>query len=197
MRFSKIFTGIALVSTAIAVATPQQIADGIMSVTQKSKALQEPAQNITLANAALFPFGQGPVPMLITGFADIVSTASALIAQLPGTPPIQKRGEQQHARDLSSRGPDADLVFMAFHDFVEVHQFLLSIVIGKAGLLDQVPFIGPPIAAALRGVEGVVDTIALGLSDLVQSHSDDIMAQGNLLLDTLTTAIESYSSPGN
>ncbi len=30
-------------------------------------------------------------------------------------------------------------------------------MIGKAGLLTKVPFIGPPVAAALRQLEGVVD----------------------------------------
>jgi len=41
--------------------------------------------------------------------------------------------------------------------FVAVHQALLNILIGKAGLFNTVPLIGTPVATALRGVEGVVD----------------------------------------
>ncbi|KAI0450920.1 hypothetical protein F5B21DRAFT_507688 [Xylaria acuta] len=194
MLFSKIFTGIAMASTAMAAATPQQIADGIKSVTQKSQALQAPAQSITPLNAGLIVIGQGPLPVIITGFADIVSTANALIAQLPGTPPIAKRGEQEHARDLSPRGPDADLVFGAFREFVRVHQALLNILIGKAGLLTHIPVVGQPVATALRGVEGVVDTIAITLINLLQTHSNDVASDANSLGNTLDLAIQSYDS---
>lgn len=114
MLFSKIFTGLAMASAAMAAASPQQIADSIDSLTQKSTALQGPAQSITLLNAPLIVIGQGPFPQIIAGFTDIVSTAAALISQLEGTGPIQKRSEMTHARDLSPRGPDADLVFNAF-----------------------------------------------------------------------------------
>lgn len=41
--------------------------------------------------------------------------------------------------------------------FVRAHQILLNILIGKAGILTNVPFIGPPVATVLRSVEGVVD----------------------------------------
>lgn len=38
-----------------------------------------------------------------------------------------------------------------------VHQELLNVLIGKAGLFNTVPFIGQPVAAVLRAVESVVD----------------------------------------
>jgi Family of unknown function len=41
--------------------------------------------------------------------------------------------------------------------FITVHQQLLSILIGKAGLFSDVPFIGAPVAQALREIESVVD----------------------------------------
>jgi len=41
--------------------------------------------------------------------------------------------------------------------FVRVHQVLLNILIGKAGLFQTVPFIGEPVAATLRQLESVVD----------------------------------------
>ncbi|KAI0441889.1 hypothetical protein F4803DRAFT_551684 [Xylaria telfairii] len=195
MLFSKIFTGITMAATAMAAATPQQIASGIASLTQKSQALQAPAQSITILNAPLIVIGQGPFPTIIAGFADIVSTANALIAQLPGSAPIA-RGEKQHARDLSIRGPDADLVFSTFREFVRVHQALLNILIGKAGILSKIPVIGQPVATALRGVEGVVDSIAISTINLLQVHSNDVASDANSLGNTIDLAIKSYDSIG-
>jgi hypothetical protein len=106
--------------------------------------------------------------------------------------------------------------------FVRVHQTLLNILIGKAGLFETVPFIGAPIAQVLRQVENVVDvslylllppppllhphrppivfvfsltsyqTIALGLIDTVQSRAADLQNQADSLGMTLNTAIEKY-----
>ncbi|KAI0867833.1 hypothetical protein GGS24DRAFT_484264 [Hypoxylon argillaceum] len=194
MLFSKIFTGIAMATTAMAVATPQQIADSIKSITDKSQALQAPAQSITILNAPLIIVGQGPFPQIIAGFTDIVSTATVLVNQLAGTPPIQKRDVKEHARDLSTRGADADLVFNAFRDFVRVHQALLNILIGKAGLLEKIPLVGEPVATALRQVENVVDTIAITLINLVQSHATDITSAANDLGNSLDLTISKYDS---
>ena len=33
---------------------------------------------------------------------------------------------------------------------------LLGVVIGKAGFLTQIPFIGPPVSSVLGSIEGVV-----------------------------------------
>ncbi len=54
-----------LVAPVIAAATPQQIADGIKLITEKSKALQAPAQSITIVNAPLIAIGQGPFPVCL------------------------------------------------------------------------------------------------------------------------------------
>lgn len=48
---------------AAAAATPQQIADGLASITQKFQTLQAPAQSITILNAPLIVIGQGPFPV--------------------------------------------------------------------------------------------------------------------------------------
>ncbi|RWA14324.1 hypothetical protein EKO27_g816 [Xylaria grammica] len=197
MHFSKIFAGLAMASSAMAALSPQQIADGIKSITTKSQALQAPAQSITILNAPLIAIGQGPFPTLIAGFQDIVSTGNTLIAQLAGTGPITKRDEKEHARDLSPRGPDADLVFGAFREhlqFVAVHQALLNILIGKAGLLEKIPIIGQPVATVLRAVEGVVDTIAIDLIGLTQSRANDLTSDANSLDNTLQLTISKYDS---
>ncbi|TGJ88235.1 hypothetical protein E0Z10_g563 [Xylaria hypoxylon] len=194
MQFSKILAGIAMASSAMAALSPQQIADGIKSVTAKSQALQAPAQSITALNAALIIVGQGPFPPLIAGFQDIVSTGNTLITQLGGTGPITKRDEKEHPRDLSPRGPDADLVFGAFREFVAVHQALLNILIGKAGLLEKIPVIGEPVATVLRAVEGVVDTIAIDLISITQARANDLTSDANSLDNSLQLAISKYDS---
>jgi len=191
MRFSQIFAGLTLASSAMAAATPQQIADGIRAITQKSAALQGPAQSITILNAPLIVIGQGPFPAIIAGFQDIVSTATVLAGQLEGTQPI-KRDEPQHARDISARGADADLIFNTFREFVRVHQALLNILIGKAGILTKIPLVGPPVAAVLRSVEAIVDTIAITLINLVQARAGDLESQADALGNTLDLAIKQY-----
>jgi hypothetical protein len=54
-------------------------------------------------------------------------------------------------------GAESDAIFNAFREFVRVHQALLNILIGKAGLFQTVPIIGGPVAAVLRQLENVVD----------------------------------------
>ncbi|KAI1827273.1 UVI-1 [Xylaria intraflava] len=193
MLFSKIFSGLAMAASAMAAATPQQIADGINSITQKSQALQTPAQSITVLNAPLIVIGQGPFPVLINGFTDIVSTASVLAAQI-GSGSDAKKNENQkvHARDISPRDPGADLVFNSFRAFVRVHQQLLNILIGKAGLITSVPFIGPPVATVLRSVESIVDQIAIGLIDQFQDRAVDLESEANSLGATLDLTIQKY-----
>ncbi len=57
---------IALMAVTVnAAATPQQIADGIKSIAQKSQALQAPAQSISIINAPLIVIGQGPFPVCL------------------------------------------------------------------------------------------------------------------------------------
>ena len=116
MHFSKIFAGIAMTSGVLAALSGRQIADGIKTITQKSAALQAPAQSITVLNAPLIVIGQGPLPGIIAGFTDITSTGNTLVSQISGSGPIQKKGEKVHARDLAARGPDADAVFTAFRE---------------------------------------------------------------------------------
>ncbi|KAI0458511.1 UVI-1 [Xylaria acuta] len=182
MLFSKIFAaGAVMAASAMAALTPAQIADSLKTITVQSQKLQGPAQSITIVNAPLIVIGQGPFPTLIQGFTEIVSTATITISQLGGTAPI-------------TSDADATIVFDAFRAFVRVHQELLNILIGKAGILTKVPFVGQPIATVLRSVEGVVDTIAITLIDLVESRTKDLTSEANSLGSTLDLTIERYSS---
>lgn len=73
-----------------------------------------------------------------------MSTGTAALTQMNGMAPVPS-------------GPPSDAIFDAFRDFVRVHQALLNILIGKAGLLSGLPIVGQPVAAVLRQVEGIVD----------------------------------------
>ncbi|KAK2766778.1 hypothetical protein FQN54_006092 [Arachnomyces sp. PD_36] len=160
MLVSKIFTGaiMAVMSvTALAAATPQQIADGLKSITQKSQELQGPAQSITVVNAPLIVIGKGPFPEIIAGFTDIVSTATTLASQMGSS--AERRRAVTDTADA-----DSDLIFNAFHEFTRVMQALLNILIGKAGILQEIPIVGGPVAAVLRSVESIIDVGTLEIN---------------------------------
>lgn len=74
-----------------------------------------------------------------------------------------------------------------------VHQDLLKTVIGKHGLLSLTPFT-QPIAAALRALEGGVDTIAFGIIDSVPTCAQDATQNKNSLDSTLGDAVDTYQS---
>merc|ERR1711977_790957 len=139
-----------------------------------------PAQSINIINGPLILIGQGPFPQIIVGFTDIVTTTTTALAQMNGMAPVPA-------------GAQSDAIFDAFREFVRVHQVLLNILIGKAGLFSTVPFIGQPIAAVLRQIENVVDTVAFALIDSVQSRATDLQNQASSLGGTLNTAIDSYN----
>ena len=78
VAFGKLITSaVALAIPALAALTPAQIVSNIEMITQKSMALQAPANTITLVNAPLLLIGQGPLPKIIAGFSDIVSELAA------------------------------------------------------------------------------------------------------------------------
>ncbi|KAM3075733.1 hypothetical protein ACMFMG_007862 [Clarireedia jacksonii] len=88
-------------------------------------------------------------------------------------------------------------VCSTFKTFVKIHQDLLSVVIGKSGLLVSLG--GGPIAVALRGLEAVVDTIALGLINAVPGCAGtdtDVKADAAALDVTINAAICAYTPAG-
>ncbi|KAK7445304.1 UVI-1h [Colletotrichum acutatum] len=169
--------------------TPAQVVQNINMVTKKSNDLIAPAQKINVISGPLLIVGLGPFPQIITGFVDIVGTVTTALAQMKGMPPVPA-------------GAQSDAIFEAFREFVRIHQMLLNVLIGKAGLFSTVPFIGAPIAAVLRQVEDVVDvsltlptsqgSVAFALIDAVQSRATDLQAQANMLTATITTTMDRY-----
>lgn len=74
-----------------------------------------------------------------------------------------------------------------------VHQELLKTVIGKHGILSLTPFT-QPIAAVLRTLEGVVDTLAFGIIDTVPTCAQDATQNKKSLDSTLQDAQDKYSN---
>jgi hypothetical protein len=104
ISFRNLFTAVVALSVPIAAqTTPTQVVSNIQLLTQKSQALQAPAQSITIINGPLIIIGQGPFPQIITGFSDIVSTATTAIALMQGMPPVPA-------------GAQSDAIFNAFRE---------------------------------------------------------------------------------
>jgi hypothetical protein len=122
VSFRTIFTSaLALSAPVMAAITPAQVVDNIKMLTQKSQALQAPAQSLTVVNGPLIIIGQGPFPVsstfqqtfsfvpltinqqIITGFTDIVSTATTAISQMQGMAKVPA-------------GANADAIFNAFRE---------------------------------------------------------------------------------
>ncbi|EPS45967.1 hypothetical protein H072_24 [Dactylellina haptotyla CBS 200.50] len=168
-----------LAAPSFAAVTPTQVVSNIKILTSKSKALQGPAQSISLINGPLIVIGLGPFPPIIAGFTEIITLVTADIAAMSGTAPI-------------TGAVDAKNIADAFREFVQVHQKMLNILIGKAGLFNTVPIIGEPVAGVLRSLEKIVDTIAFGLIDLVESQAVQMTMDKESLGGTITLAIDSY-----
>ncbi|MCJ1405610.1 hypothetical protein MMC11_008838 [Xylographa trunciseda] len=150
-------------------------------LTAKSQSCQGPANQINIVNVALAVSGFGPIPVVIARLTDIVTTAGTIISQLSGTQPFSVKS-------------DEDAIVKSLTTFVQVHQALLNILIGKAGLVPNlIPFVGPPLAQVLRQLESVVDTIAFELIDLVPDDATDATNQKDSLDVTITNAINSWN----
>ncbi|KAF3180125.1 hypothetical protein TWF225_001828 [Orbilia oligospora] len=170
-----------LAAPSIAALTPAQMVGNIEMLTTKSKALQNPAKSITLVNGPLIAIGLGPFPQIIVGFTEIITITSTAIAQMQGSAAI-------------TNPTDAKAIADAFRMFVKVHQELLNILIGKAGLFTLVPIIGQPVASVLRSLEAIVDTVAFGIIDTVEvaASKDTIQSDAGSLSATISLSIKSY-----
>jgi hypothetical protein len=104
VSFRTLFTAaVAFSAPIMAQTTPAQVVSNIQMITQKSQALQAPAQSITIINGPLIIIGQGPFPEIIRGFADIVTTGTTALAQMQGMPPV-------------AAGAQSDAIFNAFRE---------------------------------------------------------------------------------
>jgi hypothetical protein len=167
--------------TTSASATPSQLVDSIRRATAQGQALQAPAQSITIINGPLIVVDLGPYPLIIAGLTKLNTDLNSSIAAAQGAEPIS--------------GSDAKAVADAVREMVRVHQVLLNILIGKAGLFNTVPLIGQPVAAVLRSYEAVIDASLFKLVDLTSAEfAKSITEQKNSLDVSIKAAITAYTN---
>ncbi|KAH6624010.1 hypothetical protein B0J18DRAFT_427058 [Chaetomium sp. MPI-SDFR-AT-0129] len=145
-----------LAAPVMAALSATQVTDGLNKVTQKSLELQPVADSITVVNAPLFVIGQGPFPDLIAGFTDIITTADTLV-------------HGATTRSIDTQGLSADQITQinnGYKKFANAQSNLLKTLGNKAPLVASVPAVGAPVAAVLRSLESVVDTIAFTIIGL-------------------------------
>ncbi|KAI5207199.1 hypothetical protein AUEXF2481DRAFT_43496 [Aureobasidium subglaciale EXF-2481] len=195
MHFTSVFTpAVALLATAASASpvekravTADQMVATINKITQQSKSLATIAGNLNpMSGVPLLGPGSGTgstsYQQLITGFQGIITTGTTAITSMDGTQAYTDTAAEQQVCD-------------AFSNFVVVHQNLLKIVIGKSGLLEGI-FLGP-VAAVLRSLENVVDTLAFGIIDSVPFCADKATSDKNNLDDTLGKAVCAYTPAGS
>ncbi|PTQ27552.1 hypothetical protein MARPO_0193s0017, partial [Marchantia polymorpha] len=163
-------------SDAALTATTEKIVEGLKTVTDMSEQLRVATQKINIFNAPQ----QGAV--IASGFATIIQKVSEGIVRVD--------------RVTSGPLPDADaqLVVDALTTFVQVHQALLYVVIGKHGILTMIPFF-EPIRMALVSLEAVIDRLAFDLIALIPTQKSSATIQFQKLDVTLKDAEDTYSFP--
>lgn len=159
----------------------ENIQETFKEITTLSNNLRIDTQKINLINAPL----QGP--KIAQGFAGIISKVSEANVALSG--------DSEANAKLSPLGDDdAKLVVKSLTIFVEVHQALLNVVIGKHGLLTLIPFF-EPIRLSLVSLEQAVDSFAFVLIGLIPTQKPAAETQFGSLGVTITTAIQTYEMP--
>lgn len=147
-------------------------------ITKLSDDLRSETLRINIVNAPL----TGPGVAL--GFSGIILKLHEVIAQLDGV----NGGVSPLSDD------DAKLVVKSLTTFVQVHQALLNVVIGKHGVITLVPFF-EPIRLSLVSLEATVDTFAFYLIGLIPTQKAAADAEFGSLGVTVKLAIDTYSTP--
>jgi hypothetical protein len=181
MHFSKFFMTAMVGAASAAPAVIQQrdmssddVCVAIGQITDLSAKLTVTVQGINLSPLAVI--NPATFTPITTGFQKIISTVSDDI-QAMATNPIG---------DLTADTAGQTAICTAFHDFVVVHQNLLAVLIGKNGILTSIG--GAPIAAVLRALEKIVDTIAFGIIDAVPFCAKGAQADADSLTKSIETA---------
>jgi len=157
-----------------------QVVDNINTVATMSQNLQVIAGKITIVDGPLLALGLGQFNNLVTGFQAIVTTVTGDVTAMTDTPAF-------------TNANDIDLISTAFSQFIQVHQALLNIVIGKAGLLTDLPLFGQPVVNVLRQLESVVDSLSLSLINMIPPDQAQVSAEKGSLDEELKNTITIYS----
>ncbi|TBU28545.1 hypothetical protein BD311DRAFT_865480 [Dichomitus squalens] len=150
------------------------VISAIQSFTSVSSNLADTVNDLSIVNFAT------DGPEIPAGLENITTAVNSFNAEFsPSTPP--------YPDDVAIEVVDV------LTTFVEVHQQLLELIIGKHSLAAQFALTAP-IAEALRALESVVDTFAFALIDLIPTEQGPALAQVNALNVTFTQTVTTYDS---
>ncbi|KAI0713618.1 hypothetical protein C8Q76DRAFT_693476 [Earliella scabrosa] len=175
--FGNLFTVVAVVlvgAVNVLATTPTDIVNAFETVTEQSRELRIVTESINIAN---FPIQGAKVAQGLTSIG--VTVQGFIDAMDPNMPAISDA--------------DATPIVDVLVTFVEVHQALLSVIIGKHGLFERFG-VTAPVAGALRGLEGIVDLFAFGLIAVIPTKAPEAQAQFDSLSVTFTQTINTYSN---
>uniref|UniRef100_A0A7I4AQQ5 Uncharacterized protein n=1 Tax=Physcomitrium patens TaxID=3218 RepID=A0A7I4AQQ5_PHYPA len=160
--------------------TTEKIVLAFKQITTASDNLRKEVQLINIINAPLQGF------KIAEGFAKIISAIAEYTIKI----------NEGGVKNYNSPLPDADaqIVVQSLTTFVQVHQALLNVVIGKHGLLTLIPFF-EPIRLSLVSLEATIDAFAFALIAEIPTQKPAADVQFGSLSVTLQVAITTYSSP--
>ena len=154
-------------------------------VQQAFKEITTLSDNLRIATLKITIFNAGQQGFVIAqGFTGIITKIAEYTAHIPD--PSSNPSPFDDA--------DAKLVVESLTTFVQVHQALLNVVIGKHGLLTLVPFF-EPIRISLVSLEAVVDTFAYKLIAMIPTQKPAATKQFDSLGVTVQLAINTYETP--
>ncbi|KAG0585492.1 hypothetical protein KC19_2G016300 [Ceratodon purpureus] len=154
----------------------EQIVQAFKEVTTLSDDLRIETQKINLVTAPLFG------PKVGQGFNAIITR-------------VGQAGTMLQSPNMKALGAaDAKTVVAALTTFVEVHQALLNVVIGKHGVLTLIPYF-EPIRQALVALEATVDSFAFYLIAVIPTEKPAADQQFGSLGVTVSLAISTYEQP--
>ncbi|EJF62697.1 hypothetical protein DICSQDRAFT_169087 [Dichomitus squalens LYAD-421 SS1] len=176
--FSNVLTAFTVIFLGILGAlaqTEDAVTGGLQSLTDASSDVQLAISKITLSN---FPKTGTEIA---GGLGNLTTSIGSFTTQI--TPPNPTTFPDDAAQEIVD--------FLT--GFVQVHQLLLSTIIGKHSIAAQF-FLTAPIAAALRTIEDAVDDLAFALIGLIPTQQSAAQSQFDSLSATFSDAISTYSS---
>jgi len=169
----------AAVPSLAALSVPETLV-GLRNLTAQTKELQASAKDVSIINGILLILDLGPLPKVIYGFANIVTSANDLVNRLDGSTPV--------AVDA-----DATTVSDAFKEFSFQHVTLINLLIARSGLFNTLPIIGAPVADVLRNIEDATDDIAIALNKFLPTKGSQITEYHDELIETLKRGVDAFN----
>ncbi|KAJ6477217.1 hypothetical protein DFH09DRAFT_1379429 [Mycena vulgaris] len=161
---------------ALAALTRKNVVTNIGIVTTVSRDI-----NTVVSTLSTSTTGPDVVTMgntLVGQFNVIISNLTADTTAMKATPPFTAKA-------------DCDAIVLALDTFVKVHQDLLATVFGKHSILAEFA-VTAPVAAVLQTLEGIIDTFAFAMIDLIPCGTDSVTNGKNGLDASVEKTIKLY-----